>query len=797
MKLNKQSVLFLYVGLILLASYMVSNPAAFSIEKDFITGHVVSSLNNNCEEGKTIFKISGVNNAHASVFNMGDYSLKICADKTGSRQCKQNADGSKNVVVKLVNSAANAHVMDVSVNLPSANPVDVCYGDLKCQVVNSAQTAPEGFSCVYSISSNLNAHVGDCDAYQWKVYCKDTGSGQQPSSGTKQCFDDIDNDGDGKIDLQDPDCFDKNDDSEADDDKYPDDVCSFSVVNDKCGNEGCNFDDDGDGAFTNKVEKLVTLSQGGKVEVVTQSGSKEIEFVSVDNNKVYVTVNGESLTWLNIASKGELSIDGKSFPYEYKPATQKLIVNTKELVITKGCDKLPNDPCSIEFETSNCGGQGCNIDSDGDGTADQCQSGPLCELISASWSKENAKEGDEISLIVGTSSCEGREVSFTIFEDDALKDDPAQVNPANSVVSGNEARAIWIVERDADLFNDNPEYYFQASLGGQSIQSGLVTVEPGVALCGNNIVDDNEDCFSCSKDAGCLEGRVCCPQANGNAVCSTSCDNGNDNEDNVCDAGENCEVNACQEKSNVLAGCISGLICSEEGYCDCNTEKDNVCTKDSNCQGVDPDCDRDGDGKNDVTGDNCPNVKNTDQLDSDGDSAGCAYDVEGTGLHFNAVTQRYCGGDKCDVDDDNDGICDADARISGEYCTGVDLCGNTPEGSAVDENGCSVEQGQCITSWDCTNVKWSECDVVTKTRVRNIGQCDSVDDVRVNNLCKCIVDLPDNDACWSINYRPNTVESCEVENEEAEFPFFDFGNVVMVVLLLIMFYGFRRKSVVA
>jgi hypothetical protein len=64
--------------------------------------------------------------------------------------------------------------------------------------------------------------------------------------------------------------------------------------------------------------------------------------------------------------------------------------------------------------------------------------------------------------------------------------------------------------------------------------------------------------------------------------------------------------------------------------------------------------DSDNDGINDVD-DNCPLIKNENQIDSDNDGIG----------------------DVCDEDDDNDGILDVD-----------DLCPSTPEGSIIDVHGC-------------------------------------------------------------------------------------------------------------
>ena len=74
--------------------------------------------------------------------------------------------------------------------------------------------------------------------------------------------------------------------------------------------------------------------------------------------------------------------------------------------------------------------------------------------------------------------------------------------------------------------------------------------------------------------------------------------------------------------------------------------------------------DSDGDGIYDPL-DNCPAIQNADQWNADGDGFGAA----------------------CDVDDDNDGVCDISALDT--LCEGLDLCLNTVSGAIVDEAGCS------------------------------------------------------------------------------------------------------------
>ena len=102
--------------------------------------------------------------------------------------------------------------------------------------------------------------------------------------------------------------------------------------------------------------------------------------------------------------------------------------------------------------------------------------------------------------------------------------------------------------------------------------------------------------------------------------------------------------------------------------------------------------DADGDGVSD-NDDNCPNLPNPDQLDTDGDETGnaCDNDDDNDGvlddsdncsLIINPDQDDNDGdgaGDYCDADDDNDGLLDAD-----------DACLYTPAGSTINTDGCAI-----------------------------------------------------------------------------------------------------------
>lgn len=130
-------------------------------------------------------------------------------------------------------------------------------------------------------------------------------------------------------------------------------------------------------------------------------------------------------------------------------------------------------------------------------------------------------------------------------------------------------------------------------------------------------------------------------------------------------------------KFKLIVDNVSKAICTEGGT---NIEPENM---ESNyawihdvtiCAASNPTCsgDDDGDGVANPD-DNCPDVPNPDQTDTDGDGQG----------------------DACDNDDDGDGVPDPD-----------DDCPNTPQGVPVDANGCPT--GDCPNDEDCDGVPDSE-----------------------------------------------------------------------------------------
>jgi len=100
-----------------------------------------------------------------------------------------------------------------------------------------------------------------------------------------------------------------------------------------------------------------------------------------------------------------------------------------------------------------------------------------CELEVATWSTSYIEEGQQVLLIVqGTDGCDGKNLSFTVWEDDFLGDDPVTLNPFPVTFIGGAGIGSWIAEYQDDA-SGNPEYYFIANVEGQSIQSNPPNLE--------------------------------------------------------------------------------------------------------------------------------------------------------------------------------------------------------------------------------------------------------------------------------------------------------------------------------
>ena len=199
------------------------------------------------------------------------------------------------------------------------------------------------------------------------------------------------------------------------------------------------------------------------------------------------------------------------------------------------------------------------------------------------------------------------------------------------------------------------------------------------------------------------------------------CGNGklNYDGDEECDSTPHCDPVYCTCGEGYIKDLNHPPYCCCDG-CACNgiaSTDSNVCSGHGVCIGTDnclcfegwtgSDCsdsvfDSDGDGISDDE-DNCPNVPNPDQFDTDWDGKGdvCDDDDDNDGVNDHSDNCQYDfnpnqadfdedgAGDICDIDDDSDEVLDAN-----------DQCLYTVLGEIVNDTGCSIaDLCPCNNPW--------------------------------------------------------------------------------------------------
>lgn len=236
-------------------------------------------------------------------------------------------------------------------------------------------------------------------------------------------------------------------------------------------------------------------------------------------------------------------------------------------------------PCmSFEHNQLNCLAQGCSWEE---------FSSEECVLSWASWESdtggrriniERTVEGDEVPLhVYGSEGCEGKTISFEIFEDDFGFDDRAITNPENTVFSDGVAIGTWTAEYQNDFFG-RPEYYFIATVVGDtdekigSFHGFLTLFDPGEEL----VV---KECDEACRALGSICGGIPDPCNSFGSFTPQKCEEGSI----FCDLCTNQE--GCNLKFNEEAGL---LICSDDsGAVSCNSfNSKNECFDQRGCEWV-------------------------------------------------------------------------------------------------------------------------------------------------------------------------------------------------------------------
>lgn len=108
-----------------------------------------------------VMGLSSETNAHAELFDQGNYNYVLCCDFEGAHSCI-----GKNKLLGL-SSETNAHA-----EIPEEENYleNVCYGELECRSIQGNCDAEE-FG-VISLSDSTNAHLGKFEDYSKKICCK-------------------------------------------------------------------------------------------------------------------------------------------------------------------------------------------------------------------------------------------------------------------------------------------------------------------------------------------------------------------------------------------------------------------------------------------------------------------------------------------------------------------------------------------------------------------------------------------------------------------------------------------------
>jgi cysteine-rich repeat protein len=286
---------------------------------------------------------------------------------------------------------------------------------------------------------------------------------------------------------------------------------------------------------------------------------------------------------------------------------------------------------NIVLQGPYCGDLSCQAQEDQTTCPQDCGV-PACQLTSAYWNITDAVAGQQVSLIVNGTNCNGQTVNFTILEDDIFGDgfdDSVIVNPINAVFINNQAVSTWNAEWQSDWPANPPEYYFIAHLISNNLaitssqtQANELKVNPASSTCGNGVIDSS---------AG------------------ETCDDSNTN------SGDGCS-NMCQ---------------IENGY-DCSNEP-------STCSCTLGDIDNDG-----INGclDNCPAVNNPNQADTDFDGIGDVCDSQYCG---NLIIEMSAG-EECDGSNLNPG---------GTQCTNYGHSPAYNSGTVFCKTNCKIDFGGC------------------------------------------------------------------------------------------------------
>ena len=480
-----------------------------------IIGLILFSANvYSCEDNQTILKLSSESNAHGELYNgTGGYTTEICySDIFGESYIGEFPHNCKvtpaNKILGLSDST-NAHA---EIPTGTAYSTDVCYGYLICEAKESCAVDEE---CVVTLSSDTNAHLATCsssNAYDTKICCvsepcKLTSAEWSISEvtagtnvnlivhGTGYCSGQNVVFNIGEIDFGST--YEGKDEDDTLKINAPQvsttcsgGICTASWVTEWILDEN-NFVGDDDPEYVFKASLVsnssIFIDDSGKLKVLP---GVSVPPACTTSDECWLAGDfcDEDCT-CHINTIVDINNPGTCVPVSPIPPA----CTTSDECWLAG-DKCLDDCTCEEGYSSNgvgsCGtGPACTTSDEcwlvGDKCLDDCTceegyssngvgscgTAEPCDLTSAKWNILEVVNGTNVDLIVDGTNCEGKIISFEIYEDDVfpLPDTSAREKPDNVFFNGNSATGTWIAEWiDDGIGQRDPEYYFKANVVGES-----------------------------------------------------------------------------------------------------------------------------------------------------------------------------------------------------------------------------------------------------------------------------------------------------------------------------------------
>ena len=406
--------------------------------------------------------------------------------------------------------------------------------------------------------------------------------------------------------------------------------------------------------------------------------------------------------------------------------TRPLDPDTDDDNIIDGADNCPRtvnpDQADNDLNDGVDGGDACDDDDDNDGIPDGIEISNQTDPFNANTDGDNFDDGDDNCprVVNNTQSdtdgdgdgnaCDDDDDGDTVLDNDDINpldssvcsdndndqcDDCAIENSPNVNNDGFDADGDGLCDNgDDDVDDDGFSNDDEIRCGSDPDNAGSLPLDTdGDGFCDNGVdTDDDNDGLSDVEE-----------DTDGNGVFNlgdaSNLRDSDSDDDGFTDDIDNCRLDANPNQTNTdltLANQPGALVQGDQlgDACDPDIDNDGLSNQveDTNGNGQfdaaseltnlrDPDTDNDGDID---SADNCPNVSNGNQLNSDG-----AND----------------GGNACDLDDDNDGLSDIEEGQIGTNSTlrntdgdthddGDDNCPLTPNNNQLNTDKALVEGGE-------------------------------------------------------------------------------------------------------